>query len=435
MNERDGLSDQTRTQKEHLKELCTSLEQFRQDFDLAKAHAESAAQTATENARQQDLAYLATLTGRDEMFEAQAVKLAASVDRANVFESDVARLRLQAASDMETINTQRSRIDELNNAIAHANTLAASKQAENYRLLESERKLVASRDNAAAKARDESERHESLVNVMKKELQVAQDETSELQHELDKRVRANDAGILRLEQSLHSSNEQWQAKLEEAVNSAALADKQHASMIADLQFRIKRIRKERDEKAKQLGEFEDISSRLVAMSKEKKTFDNTRSTSSRQQDEIISSARRSSQDPQECAVDPARSSGSSSSSTSGPTPKRAKRRRASQSTSTKSVTTARANVRGAVRRSRAPLADLPPTQNRGLETPMQPVPRFDANTKEVPSDNLQENSARLDSDDESFGGGDVFTSTNQQELSALRSRLPRSTFNETTIEF
>ncbi|KAL2042947.1 hypothetical protein N7G274_004005 [Stereocaulon virgatum] len=399
MNERDGLADQTRTQKEHLKDLWTSLEQLRQDFDLAKASAESAAQTATENARQQDLAYLATLTGKDEIFEEQAVELAASVERANVFESDVARLRSQAASDMETLNTQRSRIDELNNAIAHANTLAASKQAENYRLLESERKLVASRDNAAAKARDESERHESLINVMKKELELAQDETSELQHELDKRVRANDAEIIRLKQFFHSSNEQWQAKLEEAVNSAALADKQHTLMIADLRLKIKRIRKERDEKAKHLGEFEDISSRLVAMSKEKKAFDDTGLTSPRQEDEIISSSWRSNQDPQECAVDPARSSGSSSSSTNGPTPKRAKRRRASQSASTKSVTTARANVRGAVRRSRAPLADLAPMQNRGLETPVQRVPQFDANTKEVSSDNLQENSARLDSDD------------------------------------
>ena len=435
MNERDRLSDQTRTQKEHLKDLYTSLEQLHQDLDLAKADAESAAQTAAENARQQDLVYLATMTGKDEIFEEQAVKLATSVERANVLESDVARLSSQATSDMETISTQRSRVDELNNAIAHANTLAAFQQAENYRLLESERKLVASRDNAAAKARDESERHESLINVMKKELQIAQGETLELQHELDKHVRANDAEILRLEQSFHTSNEQWQAKLEETVNSGALADRQHASVIADLQFKIKHIRKERDENAKKLGEFEDISSRFVAMSKEKKAFDDTGSTSSRQEDKVISSSRRSSQDPEECAVDPARSSGSRSSSASGPTPKRAKRHRASQSTSTKSVTTARANVCGAVRRSRVPLANLAPTQNQGLETLMYPVPLFDANTKEVSSDDLQENSARLDSDDESFGGGDVFTSTNQQQLSALRNRLPRSTFNETTTEF
>lgn len=72
------------------------------------------------------------------MFEEQAVKLTTSEERANVLESDVARLRSQATSDMETISTQRSRFDELNNAIAHANTLAAFQQAENYRLLESE---------------------------------------------------------------------------------------------------------------------------------------------------------------------------------------------------------------------------------------------------------------------------------------------------------
>ena len=41
----------------------------------------------------------------------------------------------------------------------------------------------------------------------------------------------------------------------------------------------------------------------------------------------------------------------------------------------------------------------------------------------------------LDSDEESFSGGDIFTSTDQQQLSAQRRRLPRHGYDETTTEF
>ena len=434
-SERDALSDQIETQKEHLKDLGSSLEQIRQEFNRAKADAEGGAQTATENARQQDLAYLATLTGKDEMFEEQAIKLATSEERAKDLEGELAQLRLQAASDSETMSGHRTTIDELHSALARANTSVASKQAQKDQLLESERNLSANRDEIAAKAQEESDGHKLLISTLKEELQASKDQISEVQHEHDVQTRAKAAEILRLEESLRSSDDQWQAAFHEAVNNAALADKQHGLTITDLQTKIKRLRKEREERAKELAEFEDLSSRLVAMTKKKEAFACTGSTRSRHGDDISPPSRPVSPDSPESDADPASSFDSSTSSRSGPTPKRAKRHRASQSTGTKPVATARANARGAVRRSRAPLADFAPTQTQGLTTLTQPLHRFDANTKEGSGDTLQENNARLDSDDESFGGGDIFTNTDQQQLSALRSKLPRSTFDKTTTEF
>ena len=71
-NERPQLSDQTATHKECLKGLEATLDNIRQELDQAKLDADIAVQTAIENARQRDLAYLATLAGIDQVFEEQS---------------------------------------------------------------------------------------------------------------------------------------------------------------------------------------------------------------------------------------------------------------------------------------------------------------------------------------------------------------------------
>ena len=90
------------------------------------------------------------------------------------------------------------------------------------------------------------------------------------------------------------------------------------------------------------------------------------------------------------------------------------------------------SLRSITREGRVPLADLASTQGSFQNREYQELhmPKSDG------AGRLKENErAPLDSDEESFSGGDVLTSTDQQPLSAQCRRLPRQNYDETTTEF
>ena len=108
----------------------------------------------------------------------------------------------------------------------------------------------------------------------------------------------------------------------------------------------------------------------------------------------------------------------------------------------KPTNTWKESLRSIARDSRVPLADLASTQGSCPLTPKDQKISKNREYQEVhmpKSDGagrLKENErAPLDSDEESFSGGDVFTSTDQQRLSTQRRRLPRQNYDETTTEF
>lgn len=437
-DERTELSDQIKTHKECLNGLEATLDNIRQEFDQAKSDADIAVQTAIENARQRDLAYLATLAGKDQVFEEQSSKLAVSKTQVKDLEYEITQLKAEVASRSETTQAQQKAIEELTNSIANAKELAAFQEAKIDGLQESERNLLSSRDDIVRKAQNESHVYDSAISELKKELQAAKVEAAGLQQQYDSHAEAKEAEILRLQESLRASNKKWQSELAEACNSAALADQDRVSTITDLQSKNKRLRKEREEGEKKFAEAQELSARLMAVmgiTKNQGAACNTSTTSSKEQRSVSSPCKPASPDLPASDVDLTPSSESSTANRSGPTPKRTKRRRSLQSKRDEAVTTARA-TRSTIRRPRAPLAEIGSRQSRGPLTPTQPLPHSHSyDTKEANGEALHMTNRHLDSDDEYFGGGDIFTSTDQQRLSLPGYRPSESIPDETTADF
>lgn len=105
----------------------------------------------------------------------------------------------------------------------------------------------------------------------------------------------------------------------------------------------------------------------------------------------------------------------------------------------KPITTSKEHQRSSTGVGRIPLADLGPMQGPGLLTPKIPkhrqhnTPKING-AKGTPPE-IGQPTQKLDSDEESFGEEDIFTSTDQQQLSALRNKQPRHDYDETTTEF
>lgn len=438
-SERIELSDQTKMHKECLKGLEATLDNIRQEFDQAKSDADIAVQTAIENARQRDLAYLATLAGKDQVFEEQSSKLAVSETQVNDLEYEIVQLKAEVASRSETMQAQQKAVDELNNSIAAAKDLAAFHEAKIDELQLSERDLILSRDDIVRRAQNESQVHDSAISELEKELQALKAEATRLQQQYDSHAADKEAEILRLEESLRASNKKWQSDFAEACNSAALADQHRASTITDLQIKNKRLRKEREERAKEFAEAQELSARLMAVmgiTKNHRTACNTSTVGSREERSISSPCKPASPDLPTSDVDLTLSSESSTADRSGSTPKRTKRRRSLQSKRDEVVTTAGATTRSTMRQRRVPLAEIGLRQGRGPVTPTQLLAHSHAyNSKETDCKVLQMTNRGLDSDDEFFGGGDVFASTDQQRLSVLGTKPYESITDETTADF
>ena len=105
----------------------------------------------------------------------------------------------------------------------------------------------------------------------------------------------------------------------------------------------------------------------------------------------------------------------------------------------KSTTSSKEYRRSAMKGGRVPLADLvstqgpiPPTQTSSRHEEHL-IPKVDTGVEL--SREHDEAPPKLGSDEESFDGGDIFTSTDQRQFSTLRKKAPRHDYEETTTEF
>ena len=129
------------------------------------------------------------------------------------------------------------------------------------------------------------------------------------------------------------------------------------------------------------------------------------------------------------------------SSASSRAPKRIKRHQDSTTPTTCAIKNLKANTTSNEhwRSTRYGLADLGSSQRPGLLTPRNqkyqehPTPRTDRARQLLTE--IGQAPQKSDSDEESFGGGDIFTSTDQQKLSTLHKEMPRHIYDETTTEF
>ncbi len=246
--ERECLANQVVATEERLKELGTSLDDIHQGFDHAQIEAARAAQAAIESARQRDLAYLATMTAKDEELEEQSLKLASTETHVRTLEHELNRMRALEANNAEKLNNSEKHIERLESACSASERRVQDLQNELMQIKEQDARSTAKISNNEALIeelnssivafKEASNQNESLISILKDQLQKAEVEASELQTH----VSAKDAQIENLDGSYQSLNRKWQSELE----NAAAASEQSAATIAGLNSKIRKLRKERE---------------------------------------------------------------------------------------------------------------------------------------------------------------------------------------------
>ena len=247
--ERDRLAEKVEVAERQMEELGTRLNNINRE-------AECAAQTAIERTRQQDLAYLATITGKDEMFEEQSLKLTSAEQRVQLLEDELSCMREQEVNNAEKVNNDEKRIGTLNIAISASEcriralqdeiTQTKEQDARNIVKISSNEAIIDELKSTILASNDASDQKESLISTLRDRLQNSELETSELRLQHETYLSAKDAEIECLKESIRSSNETWLHKIEVAHKSAAAVSEQSAATIASLRSKVGKLRKERE---------------------------------------------------------------------------------------------------------------------------------------------------------------------------------------------
>ena len=250
--EKDRLAKHVEATERRLEELGTSLDNIHEELDHAKIEGKNAAQAAIESARQRDLAYLATMTGKDEMLEEQTLKLASTEDHVKTLDHEINQMRELEANHAEKLKNSEKHAETLNNAVSASESRVQDLQDQLHRTKEEEARKMANMSNNEAlllelnstvvALNEASDRNDALISHVKHQLQQAEIEISELRLQHEIYATAKEAELKRLDESNRSSNDKWQSELEVAYRNAAAASEQ----IAGLQSKVRKLRRERE---------------------------------------------------------------------------------------------------------------------------------------------------------------------------------------------
>ncbi len=140
--ERNYLQEQVQAFEHRAQVLSSRLTELEQESCETKQESNNAVEAARETAKQQELTYLASMTGKDELLEQRGVKLADLEAHANSLQNEVTDLCSQKVHSEEEIRDLEGMVKECNEVIEQLKATIASKDASVDRLVQLEASLT-----------------------------------------------------------------------------------------------------------------------------------------------------------------------------------------------------------------------------------------------------------------------------------------------------
>lgn len=168
------LVAQVQVAEQREQNLSHSYEILQQDFEVAKREAADAAETAEEALKQQELAHLASLTGKDEMYDEQTSIVKELENRITILAGELSKMKAQDDEANSRIAVLQDEAHEQSDALKEAKDnvrcleldvfekieahetlmrLAASRQTEIDRLVDQQSTLLIEKSDLACKVR------------------------------------------------------------------------------------------------------------------------------------------------------------------------------------------------------------------------------------------------------------------------------------------
>jgi len=427
--EKGSLERQIRADVSRITDLTERLHEMEVTSAEVRAEAEKSTAIAKEEASNQDLKHLAVVNAKEDIIAEQN-------ERIEVLEKALKAIREELTATCEASLAAQKRVGELETEAtdrAHAREVDSVSSAQKDVDIERFRGLEVELRAEIEAAGNTNRRQTTIIDSLQSELQSARAsledylESLKEKHESEKLAAATE--MARLKHDHEEEIVRLSDDHQKALHTTSLECCAKDSTISGLERRIEKLLRDRKEKAKEFAEAQDLSTKLMAvmgLNTEQPPALAHKPAKPGFKDIFVDSPEAHQSSRRQTAPVPAQSFESSTSSKTGPTPKRTRPRRTTRTPSTqqakinigaKTVKTAHETT---AQSTRQPLKDLNVsvhnrspvrTQRRGFG---KPQPEQDYNWE----DGKDQGDGFTDSGDLSFGGSDIFTSTEKERPSA-----------------
>lgn len=437
------LVEQVQVAEQRLQSLSSTQELLQQELAKEQKVAADAAVAAQERMNRQELAHLAIVIGKDEMYEERSLTLSGLENRTRQLADELNQMRVQEEIGRDRIRLLETSIREKSEALEMATELAVSRQAEIDCLVDLKAKTLIEKQGFSSRLKESEEQCVLLKTELDTKITSFQMETADIRRAHGEYLSTKAKEVQKQKESYETTIHQFRDRLSGADRSAIEVAKQNALTVARLEREISVLRCDKEQRSKEFAEAQEISSRLMAvmgLKQPKAAPDNSQTSNALQN--IGTQGGHLPCDP-DSVVAVTQSFGSSTSSTNGPTPKRTKTYQRFKSPSSHrakvvfNATDRKATRNGTVKERcpRISLSDV--TRNAGISTPSQPSCQKRDRIQE--NDEVGKENRDLDYSDNpgdgSFDDSDMFTSTYRGGLNGRCDKTAPEDFEDTTREF
>ena len=417
------LQQQLNAMQESHSELLNKLRDLQQEAEHSRSETKRIASISAESSRERDLIYVATLRSKDEMLQQRTEEVSALKALASNLQEDLGAAESGCKEQVEESHRKDATIAVLKEALGKADNDARMKQDD----LDSSRTALEeleSENHRTRKAMKETvERDSGAIAKLQADLEAAEISLQDFRKEHQELMASTHAELLQVRTSHQAEKASVQRQLQDIETRAKHDSEKNAQLIKDLEKGTKRLQRDLLKKAKQLTEAHEWRRQLMNMMASK--------------DVVASpdraSYRSASPSPHKSSVDNGMTrklmTTSFGSDVSTPTLIHT-RKRSKQQTSppdkglrsserrAKSPIKRRASLPSSKSPFRQPLKENPSAHNRRataldirtLKTNQLLAPM--GTSRGLPG--AAEQNSDVITEEESFGGDDVFTSTDQQ---------------------
>ena len=437
-DEKEQLCRQLHEAEECIQKLNTTLDGMKQESAHAEKEAERALEATLKSSRERDLAYIATLKSKDEMYERQASQLELTNANLISLQCDLDKSKVRDLEQEKALADKDAVIGTLQMQVAGAEATIASYQAEIGALKQTGQRLVAEREEVCSLAKQAAQKNAEVVAGLESDIQGAKDQIASVQKASETFASSKASEMDNLQDSHKLLVAQLRKEARDYRQNAIKAKMGSDSTITELKKTIARLRRDRDRSSKEFAEARDLSRRLMAVvgiqapnSSPAKTAQQPDNRTSPQERKNDSGALHRTTSAFEFSI-PNRSE--------EPTPKRTKTQSSPlscHSQDTPTGTLLKFVGQSPCKGDRNALAEVITARNQRLASSTFACQSKKSLAPVSYSSGMLENTNTGNpstSEDEGIDADDVFTSTDQCRSSVAKALGPDASFDETTAE-
>ena len=272
---KQAMEEESMHYKLRAQEISGCLDDIKEELERVKLKAHVDAESLSENMRQQDLVYMATLAVKDEKFEAQEVDYIDAKNKMQNFEAQLAESKSQVEQLTAKSALDNALIQGLESALTKLKGEMGTREANIEQFIEREKSLIKDKNELGSKLVELNEHHASKVNEMRSLLAMEKTSAEKLIESHRLASEGWEVAQYQVEKSNRETVALLRKDLETTKRDASMRNQGYEKIVLDLRNEITALQQDKDQRMHEIAQAQELGSKLMAVVGSKRPVPNT----------------------------------------------------------------------------------------------------------------------------------------------------------------